>query len=205
MQRSLEVSLRLKHYVLVSSNLSPFCMCSPRMSYWFDYYLQLCSILSLLSWHFWRCGLEILELEDAKRYNASVGAVTGQQDSCWEVVIEKKDFRVWKRPIPDSHLYEYRGQPTHAHWVSVMQIRHTFRFRSPMFWGFPDRVSFPYLCFNCSVRLLQRCHTETVLQCTGTDFPALFVCCQEYVRLNQCRNELTNPLRHWLTIGKHQE
>ncbi|XP_062268860.1 stAR-related lipid transfer protein 7, mitochondrial [Platichthys flesus] len=55
-----------------------------------------------------RCGLEILELEDAKHYNASLGTVTGQQESCWEVVIEKTDFRVWKRPIPNSHLFEYR-------------------------------------------------------------------------------------------------
>ena len=50
---------------------------------------------------------------EEKRFNASLSAVTGQQDPCWEVVIEKKDFRVWKRPIPNSHLYEYRGQPTH--------------------------------------------------------------------------------------------
>uniref|UniRef100_A0A665UZB8 StAR-related lipid transfer protein 7, mitochondrial n=1 Tax=Echeneis naucrates TaxID=173247 RepID=A0A665UZB8_ECHNA len=53
-----------------------------------------------------RCGLELQALEAVKRLNSS-NAVE-QQGSGWEVVMEKKDFRVWKRPIPNSHLYEYR-------------------------------------------------------------------------------------------------
>ncbi|XP_054612479.1 stAR-related lipid transfer protein 7, mitochondrial [Dunckerocampus dactyliophorus] len=53
-----------------------------------------------------RCGLELQALEVVKRQNNK--AVSGHMEPGWEVVMEKKDFRVWKRPIPDSHLYEYR-------------------------------------------------------------------------------------------------
>ncbi|XP_067429750.1 stAR-related lipid transfer protein 7, mitochondrial [Thunnus thynnus] len=55
-----------------------------------------------------RCGLELQALDAVKSQNTSVGTVAGQLEPGWEVVMEKKDFRVWKRPIPDSHLYEYR-------------------------------------------------------------------------------------------------
>uniref|UniRef100_A0AAQ6IQU3 StAR-related lipid transfer protein 7, mitochondrial n=1 Tax=Anabas testudineus TaxID=64144 RepID=A0AAQ6IQU3_ANATE len=55
-----------------------------------------------------RCGLELQTLEPAKCLNTSSGTMTGQQDPSWEIVMEKKDFRVWRRPIPNSHLYEYR-------------------------------------------------------------------------------------------------
>ncbi|KAK2819080.1 hypothetical protein Q5P01_024641 [Channa striata] len=55
-----------------------------------------------------RCGLELQAIEAVKRHNVSSGTVSGQQDSGWEIVMEKKDFRVWRRPIPNSHLYEYR-------------------------------------------------------------------------------------------------
>lgn len=53
-----------------------------------------------------RCGLELQALDAVKRLSTSTTNVAGHQD--WETVIEKKDFRVWKRPIPNSHLYEYR-------------------------------------------------------------------------------------------------
>ncbi|KAM7369074.1 hypothetical protein PAMP_013371 [Pampus punctatissimus] len=55
-----------------------------------------------------RCGLELQALEAVKCLSTSPGTVTGQLEPGWEVVMEKKDFRVWKRPIPDSHLYEYK-------------------------------------------------------------------------------------------------
>ncbi|XP_040915294.1 stAR-related lipid transfer protein 7, mitochondrial [Toxotes jaculatrix] len=55
-----------------------------------------------------RCGLELQALEAVKRLSTSIGAVASQQDPCWEAVMEKKDFKVWRRPIPNSHLYEYR-------------------------------------------------------------------------------------------------
>ncbi|XP_077353745.1 stAR-related lipid transfer protein 7, mitochondrial [Festucalex cinctus] len=55
-----------------------------------------------------RCGLELQALEAVKSLNAHACALSGRAEPGWEVVMEKKDFRVWKRPIPDSHLYEYR-------------------------------------------------------------------------------------------------
>ncbi|KAK0147587.1 StAR-related lipid transfer protein 7, mitochondrial [Merluccius polli] len=64
-----------------------------------------------------RCGLELQELAAIKRISASpvkAGGVEageledGELEAGWEAVVEKKDFKVWKRPLPDSHLYEYR-------------------------------------------------------------------------------------------------
>lgn len=55
-----------------------------------------------------RCGFELQALEAAKRLSSSSGTTLGQLEAGWEVVVDKKDLRVWKRPIPDSHLYEYR-------------------------------------------------------------------------------------------------
>ncbi|AWP15176.1 putative stAR-related lipid transfer protein 7 mitochondrial [Scophthalmus maximus] len=55
-----------------------------------------------------RCGLELQELGAAKGQSSSLGSVAVKPDQDWEVVMEKSDFRVWKRPIPNSHLYEYR-------------------------------------------------------------------------------------------------
>ncbi|XP_043542727.1 stAR-related lipid transfer protein 7, mitochondrial, partial [Chiloscyllium plagiosum] len=31
-----------------------------------------------------------------------------QQDSGWQLVMERPNFRLWRRPIPGSHLYQYR-------------------------------------------------------------------------------------------------
>ncbi|KAG8010660.1 StAR-related lipid transfer protein 7 [Nibea albiflora] len=55
-----------------------------------------------------RCALELQALDGVKCLNTGSGTVVGQLDQGWEVVMEKKDFKVWKRPIPNSHLYEYR-------------------------------------------------------------------------------------------------
>ncbi|XP_068190455.1 stAR-related lipid transfer protein 7, mitochondrial [Antennarius striatus] len=55
-----------------------------------------------------RCGVELEALEAAKCLTTSPGSVAGRLESEWEVVMEKKDFKVWKRPLPNSHLYEYR-------------------------------------------------------------------------------------------------
>lgn len=55
-----------------------------------------------------RCGLELQALEAAKSQNLAPGKVAERTEPGWEVVMEKKDFKVWRRPIPDSHLYEYR-------------------------------------------------------------------------------------------------
>lgn len=29
----------------------------------------------------------------------------------WEMVMDKKHFKLWRRPIPGTHLYQYRGEP----------------------------------------------------------------------------------------------
>ncbi|KAA8584257.1 hypothetical protein FQN60_008042 [Etheostoma spectabile] len=55
-----------------------------------------------------RCGLELQALGAVKSLNTASGTVAGHLELGWEVVMEKKGFRVWKRPIPNSHLYEYR-------------------------------------------------------------------------------------------------
>lgn len=69
-----------------------------------------CSVVPSL-----RCGLELQALEAAKSQNQAPGKVAERTEPGWEVVMEKRDFKVWRRPIPDSHLYEYRGRPTQPH------------------------------------------------------------------------------------------
>lgn len=54
-----------------------------------------------------RCGLELHEIESVKCQNTASGTASRLEPG-WEVVMDKKGFKVWKRPIPDSHLYEYR-------------------------------------------------------------------------------------------------
>uniref|UniRef100_H3CUP6 StAR-related lipid transfer protein 7, mitochondrial n=1 Tax=Tetraodon nigroviridis TaxID=99883 RepID=H3CUP6_TETNG len=56
-----------------------------------------------------RCGLELKALETVKNRDAA-SVLVGQLEPGWEVVMERRDFKVWRRPIPNSHLYEYRGQ-----------------------------------------------------------------------------------------------
>lgn len=55
-----------------------------------------------------RCGLELQALDAVTHLSPSSGTVAGQSERDWEMVMEKKDFRVWRRPIPNCHLYEYR-------------------------------------------------------------------------------------------------
>ncbi|CAL8281563.1 stAR-related lipid transfer protein 7, mitochondrial [Gadus morhua] len=55
-----------------------------------------------------RCGLELRSLDSMKRRNSLPVEEAGEVEAGWESVVEKKEFKVWKRPIPDSHLYEYR-------------------------------------------------------------------------------------------------
>lgn len=36
----------------------------------------------------------------------------------WEMVMDKKHFKLWRRPITGTHLYQYRGEPSLAiFWV----------------------------------------------------------------------------------------
>uniref|UniRef100_A0A4W5K2D1 Phosphatidylcholine transfer protein n=1 Tax=Hucho hucho TaxID=62062 RepID=A0A4W5K2D1_9TELE len=55
-----------------------------------------------------RCGLELKALESVKNLSASSEKAEGQVETGWEVVMEKKNFKVWRRPIEGSHLCEYR-------------------------------------------------------------------------------------------------
>ncbi|MBN3296968.1 STAR7 protein, partial [Amia calva] len=38
----------------------------------------------------------------------------GPEEQAWEVVMDRKNFRVWRKPIPDSHLYQYRVLGTYT-------------------------------------------------------------------------------------------
>lgn len=77
-----------------------------------------------------RCGLELQALEAAKSQSPAPGKVAERTEPGWEVVMEKKDFKVWRRPIPDSHLYEYRGRPAQSHrgaecvWGTLATVLH---------------------------------------------------------------------------------
>ncbi|XP_072311475.1 stAR-related lipid transfer protein 7, mitochondrial [Eucyclogobius newberryi] len=54
-----------------------------------------------------RCGIELQTLDTVTNLQSS-GTVGGHSEPGWEVVMDKKDFKVWRRPILNSHLYEYR-------------------------------------------------------------------------------------------------
>lgn len=55
-----------------------------------------------------RCAWELQALEAVKSQTPAPEKFAGQVDAAWEVVIEKKTFKVWRRPIEGSHLFEYR-------------------------------------------------------------------------------------------------
>ncbi|KAM9438664.1 stAR-related lipid transfer protein 7, mitochondrial isoform 1-T3 [Salvelinus alpinus] len=57
-----------------------------------------------------RCGLELQALEKVKNLSASSEKekAAGLVETGWEVVMEKNNFKVWRRPIEGSHLWEYR-------------------------------------------------------------------------------------------------
>ncbi|OCT86632.1 stAR-related lipid transfer protein 7, mitochondrial [Xenopus laevis] len=51
--------------------------------------------------------------EDMKRMRPGVNTFQGQisantEDQGWELVVDKKDFKLWRRPIEGTHLYQYR-------------------------------------------------------------------------------------------------
>lgn len=35
---------------------------------------------------------------------------SGAKEQPWEMVVDKKHFKLWRRPIAGSHLYQYRGK-----------------------------------------------------------------------------------------------
>ncbi|XP_077099135.1 stAR-related lipid transfer protein 7, mitochondrial [Siphateles boraxobius] len=54
-----------------------------------------------------RCAWELQAMESVRSQNVTP-KTAAYVDPGWEVVMEKKNFRVWRRPIQDSHLFEYR-------------------------------------------------------------------------------------------------
>lgn len=54
-----------------------------------------------------RCAWELQAMESVKSPNVTP-KTAAYVDPGWEVVMEKKNFRVWRRPIQGSHLFEYR-------------------------------------------------------------------------------------------------
>lgn len=56
-----------------------------------------------------RCAWELQALEAVRSQNVTPKTAV-HVDPGWEVVMEKKNFRVWRRPIEGSHLFEYRGE-----------------------------------------------------------------------------------------------
>uniref|UniRef100_A0A8B9L158 Uncharacterized protein n=1 Tax=Astyanax mexicanus TaxID=7994 RepID=A0A8B9L158_ASTMX len=52
---------------------------------------------------------ELAKVNRELKQTAVAGRVSSvQTETGWEVVIDKKGFRVWRRPIEGSHLFEYR-------------------------------------------------------------------------------------------------
>lgn len=39
---------------------------------------------------------------------------SGGKEQPWEMVMDKKHFKLWRRPITGTHLYQYRGEPSLA-------------------------------------------------------------------------------------------
>ncbi|XP_073730214.1 stAR-related lipid transfer protein 7, mitochondrial [Misgurnus anguillicaudatus] len=54
-----------------------------------------------------RCALELHALESVKGQSGNPKSAV-VVDPGWEVVMDKTNFRVWRRPIQGSHLFEYR-------------------------------------------------------------------------------------------------
>lgn len=62
---------------------------------------------------------------------------SGARAQPWEMVMEKKHFKLWRRPIAGTPLYQYRGEPG----MAACQCVH----------GFPGS-----LCSDCSVLVVLR-------------------------------------------------
>lgn len=73
--------------------------------------------------HIQRCGLELQALESVKNLSASSEKAEGQVETSWEVVMEKKNFKVWRRPIEGSHLCEYRGKPALSQIFDIQNMQ----------------------------------------------------------------------------------
>ncbi|XP_006625582.1 stAR-related lipid transfer protein 7, mitochondrial [Lepisosteus oculatus] len=63
-----------------------------------------------------RCASEMQNVELLSRLSAEGWQKDHHQgyEQGWEVVMDRKGFYVWRKPIPDSHLYEYRVLGTYT-------------------------------------------------------------------------------------------
>ena len=57
---------------------------------------------------------ETLEADATKKekkecYAASVSSTSEPTEPAWELLIEKQNFKVWRKPVPNSYLYQYKG------------------------------------------------------------------------------------------------
>jgi len=43
-------------------------------------------------------------------YTDEHGQVHGKLAEEWEIVISKKDLLAWRKPVPNSELYEYKSK-----------------------------------------------------------------------------------------------
>ncbi|XP_066506738.1 stAR-related lipid transfer protein 7, mitochondrial [Hoplias malabaricus] len=55
-----------------------------------------------------RCAWELQALEAVKKQTSVSKRNPVETENGWEAVIEKKTFKVWRRPVEGSHLFEYR-------------------------------------------------------------------------------------------------
>lgn len=75
---------------------------------------------------FCRCAWELQALEAVK--GQSETPKTSVVDPGWDVVMDKKNFKVWRRPIQGSHLFEYRGrfETVHVHNFHLKSLHSAF-------------------------------------------------------------------------------
>jgi hypothetical protein len=66
----------------------------------------------------YRIGDEILHVSRDNK-----GMMTSDNDSLdvWERVINKSHITVWRKPVPNSYLYEYKGR-SHSNAVVVSKF-----------------------------------------------------------------------------------
>ncbi len=58
---------------------------------------------------FCRCSGDLDLIAEIKKLSSLIN-VAPKRLSSWEVVINKEDMRVWKRPVEDTCLYEFKGR-----------------------------------------------------------------------------------------------
>ena len=52
-------------------------------------------------------------------YTDKDGKVHGELEKEWEVVINKKDLLAWRKPVPNTELYEYKSNYSLLYYLVV--------------------------------------------------------------------------------------